>query len=535
MPKKNENKEYRTYCMTIRSSNPFYAYCMDVTFKAKNMYNTAMYHIRQVSSCFWKLSNGKTPHLREGMTTAIDSAILVSTNPGRYAKLRAKVDKEMKKDNPTYPIGEFRWYDPLTPETSNLTKNDLDNLFAKADNPDYRALPSQTAQKAAHRAADDMTNWIKAVADWKQNPSKYKKKPQRPGYKDKSGRMMAEIGLAKDAFVEEDGKRYIKFPKIPNTGMVDCPRIDITKWSLPQGKPRQVRIVPNKDRFNLELVYFVGKRPSLEEQESVRIISIDPGEKNFACLTNNFGEAPQVIKGGMVGSLNWKWNMETDACLSLLYAGMELAADHRGITSKRIQKLAIKRNCQIKDFMHKASKAVVDYSLSVHADTIVIGKNKEQKQEINMGRKNNRKFVQIPLNLFNEMVKYKAEAAGIKVIFQEESYTSKSSFLDGDKIPVFNPKSEEKHRFSGKRTTRGTYKSKSGRVLNADVNGSANILRKAFPDMEVTDEWLKGICLPVRTIRIPGMEAPKKKKHTYRRIKDMTDEEYAAYQAKKEK
>ncbi|HEY7122947.1 MAG TPA: transposase [Ktedonobacterales bacterium] len=111
-----------------------------------------------------------------------------------------------------------------------------------------------------------------------------------------------------------------------------------------------------------------------------------------------------------------------------------------------------------------------------------MGKNLLWKQEVNMGKVNNQKFVQIPHARFIEMLTYKAELAGIAVVVQEESYTSQASFLDLDALPVYDPKSQEQQAFSGKRVKRGLYQASDGRTLHADVNGSYNTLRKAVPD-----------------------------------------------------
>jgi len=111
----------------------------------------------------------------------------------------------------------------------------------------------------------------------------------------------------------------------------------------------------------------------------------------------------------------------------------------------------------------------------------VVGKNPLWKQEVQMGRKNNQAFVQIPHARFNDMITYKARLVGIGVVVQEESYSSKASFLDRDAIPTYDPKQTDKPPFSGKRETRGLYRASNGRRIHADINGSYNIARKAFP------------------------------------------------------
>lgn len=111
-----------------------------------------------------------------------------------------------------------------------------------------------------------------------------------------------------------------------------------------------------------------------------------------------------------------------------------------------------------------------------------MGKNPLWKQQVELGRKNNQTFVQIPHARFIDILTYKAKRVGIDVVFVEESYTSKASFLDLDTLPTYDPERTEKPRFSGKREKRGLYRASDGRRIHADINGSYNILRKAFPN-----------------------------------------------------
>lgn len=151
-------------------------------------------------------------------------------------------------------------------------------------------------------------------------------------------------------------------------------------------------------------------------------------------------------------------------------------------TRQKLQKLCTKRNFKVEDYLHKASRLIVDYLVFHQIGTLIIGKNPEWKQQANMGKRNNQNFVQIPHARLVEMLRYKAELQGIYVWEQEESYTSKASFLDLDPIPVYSPGQKEKPLFSGQRICRGLYQSSTGKRLNADVNGSLNIIIKAVPN-----------------------------------------------------
>lgn len=147
-------------------------------------------------------------------------------------------------------------------------------------------------------------------------------------------------------------------------------------------------------------------------------------------------------------------------------------------TSLKIQNLYKRRKYKVEDYMHKASRMLVNHLVSNDIDTLIIGENKGWKQDINIGTKNNRIFVSIPFDTLKQLIKYKCEIEGIEVVFVEESYTSKASFLDKDKIPTYNKKFKGKHIFSGSRLKRGLYKTKDGVVVNADLNGASNIMKK---------------------------------------------------------
>jgi putative transposase len=151
-------------------------------------------------------------------------------------------------------------------------------------------------------------------------------------------------------------------------------------------------------------------------------------------------------------------------------------------TSKLIQKIAANRNNKIDTYLHQASRWIIDYLDKQGISQLVVGKNPLWKQEVKTGKKNNQSFASIPHGLFIEMLIYKGALKGIEVVTKEESYTSKASFLNLDYIPTYKKDDVLKVKFSGYRESRGTYKVRGEETrINADVNGSYNILRKVFP------------------------------------------------------
>ncbi|MCD7949905.1 MAG: IS200/IS605 family accessory protein TnpB-related protein, partial [Erysipelotrichaceae bacterium] len=169
------------------------------------------------------------------------------------------------------------------------------------------------------------------------------------------------------------------------------------------------------------------------------------------------------------------------------------------VPTPETDKLCINRDFWMKDYMHKCAKRIIDWCKENSIDTIIVGENKEWKQNIDTGKKNNQTFVSIPFNTFKFMLEYLCERNGIRFIRQEESYTSKASFIDNDDIPIYKKDDTAKYTFSGRRAPiifnnefgehskksgyRGLYQTKDGTIINSDLNGSANIGRKTIPDM----------------------------------------------------
>ncbi len=212
--------------------------------------------------------------------------------------------------------------------------------------------------------------------------------------------------------------------------------------------------------------------------DSARILGIDLGVTNFATMTavgpDTENLYPLIAKGGRLKALNQYWNKQCAELKSRKKYG------HLGAKANR-------RAFRIKDYLHKLSHFVIEYCLNHGIGRICIGRNKDWKQEVNTGKRNNQSFVQIPHAQFVGYLRYKAESVGIEVIEVEEAYTSKASALDLDPIPEYGKGKEVK--FQGKRVKRGLYRTLSGRLLNADVNGSINVIRKLF-DKEVRDALL---------------------------------------------
>ena len=178
--------------------------------------------------------------------------------------------------------------------------------------------------------------------------------------------------------------------------------------------------------------------------------------------------------------------------------------------TRRLSALGRKREDLIRDFFYKAAHRICRYCTDNRVEVIVIGHNIGQKQEVSIGKANNQNFVSIPYTRFIRMLETVALKYGIPVIQREESYTSKASLLDGDPIPTYGEVPEgEKPVFSGKRVKRGMYRSSDGTLINADLNGAGNILRKEYPYAFVGMEPVTGQVLKVTREELCGVKGTK--------------------------
>lgn len=239
--------------------------------------------------------------------------------------------------------------------------------------------------------------------------------------------------------------------------------------------------------FKLEIVYEDTKH--YPQTQGTETAGIDFGLNNLITLVTTGGERPKIITGRELKSINRFYNKRSAQMKQNLHKGGEK-------TSKQYQTLWARRNRKVNHILHSVSTQVISYLVGTGVKTLIIGWNNGFKDKINIGRKNNQHFVQIPHARLRDMLTYKAQQAGIEVIIQEESYTSKASFIDNDVIPVYEKGTI--HSFTGKRIRRGMYKSENSTLIHADVNGAWNIMRKSNP----TISWSRGIIVMPERLKI---------------------------------
>lgn len=283
--------------------------------------------------------------------------------------------------------------------------------FKTHDN--YKKCMSQPANCTLRLLDKNWKSYFKAVKDWKQNPNKYLGMPRLPKYKKKDGRFIWCIPNNSCYF--EGNELHFRIRKLQSV-----------KWfTQAKGRLIQVRFVPRSNFYMMEIVTEV-EVSDVSSIKSERIASIDLGVDNLVAMTNNIGLQPIIINGKGIKSINQFYNKQRAKMQS------ELMIRHSQHWSNKLTYITEKRNRRIKNFMHCTTKYIVNYCKENDIDTLVCGINKKWKQRSRMGKKVNQKFINIPYDMLINQLEYKCQDYGIKFITTEESYTSGTSFLDGE-------------------------------------------------------------------------------------------------------
>ena len=322
-------------------------------------------------------------------------------------------------------------------------------LLTKEKQVDYAALPAKVAQWVVKQVDQNFRSFFGSLKSKKVNH-----KVSIPKYLKKDSRYT--LTFTNQAISRKELRLgYLKLCGCKNK--IQTSHKDI----------RQVRVIPRNGYFVIEIIYNVEEKKHID---TGNYVGIDIGLNNLAMIGGNKIE-PVFINGRPLKSTNQYYNKK----LAKLKSRQDICKN-KDVNSEKIKRLTFKRYTKIKDYLHKTSRMLVNHLVSKNVSKVVIGHNKDWKQDINLGKENNQKFVQIPFNIFIQMVTYKAQLEGIEVVQREESYTSKCSFLDKEEIC--------KHEtYKGKRIKRGLFRSNNGRLVNADLNGALNILRKEVPNV----------------------------------------------------
>lgn len=337
-----------------------------------------------------------------------------------------------------------------------INEYEFSTKLCKENQVDFRNLPSVVSQQVVAQVFSVTKSWIRSKKEYEKNPSKFLSRPKLPKYK--RGKKQNMVVFTTSACrLKSDG--YIHFVKSI---------ISPIKTRIGDNKLCQVRIIPQATCYVVEVIY--EKKEQDLNLNKDNVLSIDLGLNNLCTCISNVGISPFIVNGKVIKSFNQWYNKKKARLMSLI--------GDKG-TSRRINKMTCYRNCWISDKIHKISRYIIDICRSNNIGTIVIGQNRGWKQEINLGKRINQKFVEIPFSDLINKISYKAKLIGINLITHEESYTSKIDHM------AFEPLKKQ-DAYLGKRKRRGLFQSSIGKLINADINGAIGIGRKVFGDSYVS-------------------------------------------------
>ena len=333
-----------------------------------------------------------------------------------------------------------------------LNYYDMNKEFKTHEN--YKLTFSQPANCTLRLLDKNWKSYFASIKDWKEHPNKYLGMPKLPKYLPKDGRFPWMIPNNQLVYDYEKSTIYIRNRHLN----------DYDWYCRCLGRPIQVRFIPHGNHYTMEIVYEIEIEDIDKDRMSERIAAIDIGVDNLVTMTNNIMESPIIINGKPLKSINQQYNKQKAKLQSDL---MKRNGQH---WSNKLETLSYKRNQRIKNYMHNASALIIKWCIEHNIDTLVVGKNDTWKQE----KKHMQNFTSIPYEMLLGQLQYKCENVGIKYIEVNEAYTSGTSYLDNE-APIKENYNKER------RVQRGLFQAKNT-LINADVNGSLQIMRKVFPD-----------------------------------------------------
>ena len=320
----------------------------------------------------------------------------------------------------------------------------------------YKDCMSQPANCTLRLVDKTWKSFYRGLEEYNKTPNKFLDRPQLPKYLKKNGRFPWMI--PNNSCYYNKGKDELCFR---------IKKLQSVKWKCRcLGRLIQVRFIPRGCVYVMEIVYEI----EVPDRDGVikRVMGIDLGINNLITASNNIGKEPFIINGKGLKSINQFYNKRKS------YKQSELGIRHSKNWSNELDVITQKRFNRVKNYIHNTSRYVINWCVENQIDTVIVGHNNKWKQKTKMSKASNQKFLYIPYDMLIMQLKYKCEDAGINFVETEESYTSGTSFLDNE-LPI-------KENYNKKRRVkRGLFKSNKG-LINSDVNGSLQIIKKVFPD-----------------------------------------------------
>ena len=382
--------------------------------------------------------------------------ILSPMNPQLLQWLK---DSRMIYDQALYHQRHSYFSSKETGKIKTYSYNELYKIVKNAEPYIDSTLDAHAKQYIIRQVTANWLSFIRSSVEYGKNPSKFTGRPSILKYLYKRtdfNLLQFDSTRLRDIDYKDNSFCFPKFKKF---------RIKVPKW-LDIKTIRYVSVQYFYGKLKINVVYDSPEK-SCQDLDYRSAIGIDIGLNNLCAITSNDKHLSYVVKGGPVKSLNQFYNKILGRMKS------DLERFNRGQkTSRRIQSLNLKWRNKIEDYLHKASKRIIDLCVRERIGKIVIGHNKSWKQEIELGKRSNQNFVSIPFNRLIDMIRYKGLEKGIMIETVEESYTSKVDHI------TLEPLCRQEV-YSGQRIKRGLFLSGTGKILNADINGAVGILRKA--------------------------------------------------------
>lgn len=352
---------------------------------------------------------------------------------------------------------------------SYIKEYEFSTKLCKENQIDFRNLPTAVSQQVIAQVFSSIMSWIRSKKEYEKSPSKFKSKPKLPKYR--RGKKQNMVVFTTSAC------------RLKNDGCIHFIKniIQPIKTKIGENKLCQVRIIPQATCYVVEVIY--EKEEHDLNLDKNNVLSIDLGLNNLCTCISNVGIKPFIVNGKIIKSFNQWYNKRKARLMS--YIG------DKGI-SNRLRQLNNYRNFWIDDHIHKISRFIVNHCIDNNIGSLVIGLNRGWKIGINLGKKTNQKFVEIPFSKLIDKISYKCKLVGISFQVNEESYTSKVDHLAFEKLCKHDV-------YLGKRKKRGLFQSSIGKLINADINGAIGIGRKVFDDSYVSRIIGSGLAFnPVR-------------------------------------
>ena len=340
------------------------------------------------------------------------------------------------------------------------------NYSLLKSSPNYKTLNSNMAEQILREVDGSFKSFFGLLKLAKKGEYSFKD-CKLPNYLPKDGYTTLIIG-----FVRLNGNKLVL--PYSNSFRKDHDPVEITiPPILVDRKIKEIRIIPKSKARFFEIQYIYEAECIQRNLNPNNALALDLGVNNLVTAVSNSGKS-FIIDGKRLKSIN-QWFNKKNARLQSIKDKQHFGK----VTTNRQKVIARDRNNKVNDYMNKAARIIINYCIENDIGTLVVGYNETFQRESRLGKNNNQNFVNIPFGRLLKKFEYLCELNGIVFVKQEESYTSKSSFWDKDEIPKYNADTPTKYNFSGMRIQRGLYKTASGYIFNADVNGALNIMRKS--------------------------------------------------------